>query len=184
MAKEWKCGPSPETLDEMELDVLTCQQTIDSLLSFSGQETYQFESVQLNDLILEAYEKCLQGQPTDNRVEVVRGLNPHLPPVLVDSKQMTQALFYLLRNAYRAMSAGGMLRITSRVVAKKVQVIVSDTGSGLSPEELRHIFDPFYRQPTGWIYPLPMPLFNGIWAAWRWKASRARHHFYPATSPG
>lgn len=147
--RETEATLDSKALGELERDVLNCRQTIDSLLSFSGQETFEFKQVQLNDLIEAAYVKSGRSQPADNHVEVVRGLDPNLPPVWVDSKQMEQALFYLLRNAYGAMPTGGTLRIVSRSVAKKVQVIVSDTGPGLSPEDMRHIFDPFYRQAHG-----------------------------------
>jgi signal transduction histidine kinase len=57
---------------------------------------------------------------------------------------MEQALFYLIRRAYEAMPQGGALRIISRTVGSQVQLIVSDTGQGIAPEDMRHIFDPFY----------------------------------------
>jgi len=57
---------------------------------------------------------------------------------------MEQALVQLIRNACDAIHLGGTLRLITRSVGSEVQIIVADTGPGLSPEQLRHIFDPFY----------------------------------------
>jgi signal transduction histidine kinase len=43
------------------------------------------------------------------------------------------------------MGAGGTLRITTRSVGTDIQIIFNDSGRGLSNEDIRHIFDPFYK---------------------------------------
>jgi signal transduction histidine kinase/DNA-binding response OmpR family regulator len=138
---------TPENLDltsSIEREVVLCRQTVDSLLDFSGQPNYEFQKVSLNEITETAWSKYTREHNPDSTVEVVRGFDPQLPTVTADGQQLEQALFYLVRNAYRSMPSGGTLRITSRVVGSKVQLIFSDTGQGLSPKDLRHIFDPFY----------------------------------------
>ena len=98
----------------------------------------------LNDVIEMAWSKYSHENNVNHNIKFVRGFDPHLPHVSVDPQQMEQAFFYLIRNAYEAMPQGGTLRITSRAVGPEVQVIVSDTGQGISQEDMRHIFDPFY----------------------------------------
>jgi signal transduction histidine kinase len=133
-----------EFLSTLEQEALHCQKIIQSLLDFSGQSNYKPSPTNLNDVIEMAWSKYSNENRVNHTIKFVRGFDPHLPHVSVDSQQMEQAIFYLIRNAYEAMPQGGALRIISRAVGPEVQVIVSDTGRGISPEDMRHIFDPFY----------------------------------------
>lgn len=128
----------------LEQEALRCQEIIQSLLDFSGQRNYKPQPINLNDVIEQAWLRYSQENEVNQKVKFVRGFDPHLPHVIVDPQQMEQAIFYLIRNAHQAMPQGGALRITSRAVGSEVQFIVSDTGQGISPEDMRHIFDPFY----------------------------------------
>jgi signal transduction histidine kinase/DNA-binding response OmpR family regulator len=140
-------GDEPENsqvVATLEREALKCQQTVKSLLDFSGQQPYQFNEIYLNDVIEAAWTRYVHEQPANTNVEFVRGFDPRLPLILADSKQIEQALYYLIRYAYDSMPQGGALRITSRVVGPAIELIISDTGRGLVHEDLRHIFDPFY----------------------------------------
>jgi signal transduction histidine kinase/DNA-binding response OmpR family regulator len=133
-----------EFISTLEQEALRCQQIIQSLLDFSGQSNYKPSTTNLNDVIEMAWSKYSSENSVNHTIKFVRGFDPHLPDVSVDPQQMEQAIFYLIRNAYEAMPQGGALRIISRAVGPEVQVIVSDTGQGISPDDMRHIFDPFY----------------------------------------
>ncbi|MCB0190980.1 MAG: response regulator [Anaerolineae bacterium] len=140
--------PSPKNLQiisAIERDTLHCQQTVDSLLDFSNTQSYQSDEVDLNEILEAAWSRYAnEHAETGHLVDFVRGFDPQLPLIFADGKQLKQALFYLIRYAYLNMSQGGTLRITNRVVGPHVQIIISDTGEGLSKDDLRHIFDPFY----------------------------------------
>jgi signal transduction histidine kinase/DNA-binding response OmpR family regulator len=131
------------SLEAVERETLRCQDTVQSLLDFAGQTPPKTQPVAINDLIEVAWRKVEDDLPI-HRVELVRGFDPHLPLVQADPMQMEQALYQLIRNACEAMRFGGTLRLITRSVGSEVQLIVADTGQGLSPEQLRHIFDPFY----------------------------------------
>jgi signal transduction histidine kinase/DNA-binding response OmpR family regulator len=139
---------SPESTDllaSIERDILHCRQTIDSLLHFSGQQEYRFQEVYLNDIIETAWSRVANEYDVPEDINVVRGLEPQLPLVMADAKLMEQAVHHLIRNTVLSMSSGGALHIISRAVGGKVQMIISNSGTGLSPEDVQHIFDPFYR---------------------------------------
>jgi signal transduction histidine kinase len=91
-----------------------------------------------------AWVRYTEENNTNDGIEFIRGFDPNLPPAMVDSQHLEQAVYNLIRNAYKAMPDGGTLRITSRAVGPEVQIIVSDSGQGIAPEDMRHIFDPFY----------------------------------------
>ena len=79
----------------------------------------------------------------------------------MDGKQIQQALFYLIRNAYQSMPHGGTLRVTSRAVGYDVQIIISDSGSGIAQEDMRHIFEPFY-QPNNQPHNLDLSITRAV----------------------
>jgi two-component system sensor histidine kinase BaeS len=68
-----------------------------------------------------------------------------LPMVNVDVERMSQVLDNLIQNAFRYTPNGGEVWLGSRVVADQVEITVSDNGKGISPEDLPHVFDRFYR---------------------------------------
>jgi two-component system sensor histidine kinase HydH len=81
-----------------------------------------------------------------------------LPPVRGDAEQLRQVLLNLIKNAAQAMDGGGVLTLRTRLLPEEsasggpdqVEIAVSDTGRGLSEEERRGIFVPFFTtKPKG-----------------------------------
>ena len=94
-----------------------------------------------------------------------RGLTLHLStgareePVYVrgDADRLRQLILALVENALRYTSAGGQVQVETRVAHGRrwllghhrvAQLIVTDTGRGIAPEDLAYIFEPFYRAPS------------------------------------
>ena len=78
-----------------------------------------------------------------------------LPKLLIDPARIKQAITNLLTNAIRHTPANGMISISiesrdksERFGAEHILISVSDTGEGIPPEHLPHIFDRFYRAKT------------------------------------
>lgn len=80
-------------------------------------------------------------------VALNRDLRP-AGPVTVDSERIGQVLGNLLDNALRHTPAGGTVTVACRRVDHWVQYTVADTGAGIPPEHLPHLFDRFYRADT------------------------------------
>lgn len=152
---------SHQLVSTLERDALRCQQIIQSLLDFSGRQQAQPQSANVNEVIEAAWSRYQREYNFENNVQFVRGFDPHLPAVLVDRQQMEQALFYLIRNAYETMPQGGTLRIISRAVGPEVQIIMSDTGRGIAPEDMHHIFDPFY-ETADYAYGLGLSVAHAV----------------------
>jgi len=78
-------------------------------------------------------------------ITVQNEIAPTTPFVLADSDRITQVLLNLLDNARRHTPAGGKLTVGARPAGKMLTVYVSDTGTGIDPADLPHIFERFYR---------------------------------------
>jgi signal transduction histidine kinase len=76
-------------------------------------------------------------------------LEPDLPRVVVHPDAIQQVLANLVDNGIDAMPDGGLLRVTTRTDADAVEMVVEDTGSGISEENLPHIFEAFYTTKPG-----------------------------------
>jgi signal transduction histidine kinase len=69
----------------------------------------------------------------------------HMPLALADADRVQQVLANLLANARKFSPRGGPIRLASRVADDRVEVSVEDSGVGIPPESLEHVFDKFYR---------------------------------------
>ncbi|HEV2149987.1 MAG TPA: ATP-binding protein [Longimicrobiaceae bacterium] len=85
----------------------------------------------------------------DRGVKVEAWLERRLPPVVAHPDAIQQVLANLVNNAMDAMPGGGVLRVSTRVDADAVEVSVEDTGSGITEEQLPHIFEAFYTTKPG-----------------------------------
>jgi signal transduction histidine kinase len=86
----------------------------------------------------------LYAESVEN-IQIEESLALNLPPLSLDSEQITQALENLIQNAIEATSDGGTLNISTQLVnEEKIRIKIQDTGIGMSPETLVQIFEPYY----------------------------------------
>lgn len=82
------------------------------------------------------------------RIRVVRDYG-ELPPVLCRPHQLNQVWLNLLINACQAISGQGTITIRTRTEADRVEVAISDTGNGMSPDHQERIFQPGFTTKDG-----------------------------------
>jgi signal transduction histidine kinase len=135
-----------ESTTTLLAEVENLKKIIGRFSDFSRMPAPQFETVQLNDVVnkvMRAFEAQLSAADSpkiDGRVE----LSPELPPVSADPEQIERVLRNLVLNALDAMPSGGTLTVRTGSNDGKVQLDVSDTGAGLTPEECQRLFTPYY----------------------------------------
>lgn len=100
-------------------------------------------------------------------------------PVNADPDRITQVLINLLGNALTHTPDGGKVSVASGTQAETAWVTVSDTGSGISAEDLKRIFERFYRIPNP-----QHPAGRGIGLTIARSTARAHGGEVTATSPG
>jgi two-component system NtrC family sensor kinase len=109
------------------------------------------ESTDVNTL-LEKVLMLSKKQCEDRRVEVVWKAADGLPPLLLAPDRMRQVFLNLVLNAVDAMPDGGQLQVTTSRTGQPAGILVTftDSGVGVAPDILPHIFDPFYStKPEG-----------------------------------
>ena len=89
--------------------------------------------------------RVFQAQLQENgRIAVHLQLDADLPEISADPDLLHRALSNLVLNAIDAMAQGGELTIRTQTFSDGVELSVSDTGSGLTPEECERLFTPYY----------------------------------------
>ena len=101
------------------------------------------------NVLLERAVSMLQPLCDEKSLTVHLDLARDLPKVSIDIDRINQVIYNLLNNAIRYIEAGCMITVSTQVVTVQgrpyVQVQIADTGSGIAPEDLQHIFQYFYR---------------------------------------
>jgi len=110
----------------------------------AGQLTLLKIPTDLGGLIEQAA-TMFQVQAQEKGVTVVADAPEDLPPVNVDPERIAQVLRNLVSNAIAHTPAGGAVTLAVHADDREVTVTVSDTGVGIAPEHLAHVFDRFYR---------------------------------------
>ncbi len=115
---------------------------------FSKMPQPQRQPTQVNDVVgsvLRVFHAQLQGNDqAKNRITVHTELAEALPEISADPDLLHRALQNLVLNAIDAMPQGGKLTIRTTAVGDRIEISVSDTGSGLTQEECGRLFTPYY----------------------------------------
>jgi signal transduction histidine kinase len=124
---------------------------IDDVLDLSRIEAGRLDlTAEPVDLTAVVAEVTAQMAPLASRkgLDVVVDPAPGLPAVRADPLRVRQILLNLVGNAVKFTEAGSV-RVTSRATEDGVEVAVTDTGIGIAPEVLPHVFDEFRQADTG-----------------------------------
>ncbi|MCL2345896.1 MAG: ATP-binding protein [Desulfobulbus sp.] len=77
-------------------------------------------------------------------IEQIEDYAPESPQVHADPSELRMMIFNVVQNAHHAMPEGGRVELRSRVEERMALIEIADTGVGIAPENLAHIFQPFY----------------------------------------
>jgi PAS domain S-box-containing protein len=150
-------SPVAERLEDAERSTLRARSLTQQLLTFSKGGAPVKKTTRLNEFIRDSAGFALRG----SNVRCQLDLPEDLWPVEADDRQMDQVIHHLVRNAVQAMPEGGTVHIRgeNRVLApdtapplaagRYVRISVQDHGTGIPPEHLPRVFDPYFTTKRG-----------------------------------
>lgn len=120
---------------------------LNHILTYTDEEAVALKELDLREVMEESL-SMLAGILEKGGIQLAKEFGDHLPHVRGDYYQLKQAFFNLISNACESMNGHGRLSIRihpfDRNGSSFVRVEVEDTGKGIDPEALHHIFNPFY----------------------------------------
>ncbi|MGD0885971.1 MAG: ATP-binding protein [Thermodesulfovibrionales bacterium] len=134
-----------ELMEKVEGETERIEEIVKNLLDFSKPKEANLRKTDINAVIQKTL-KLVQNMLNVSNIETLLNLGREVSPVFVDEHQIQQVLVNLIVNAIQAMPSRGELSIETRKSKKRdfVEIVVKDTGKGIPPEFLPHIFDPFF----------------------------------------
>jgi len=155
---------SYEFIQIIEKQVKVCRRIVADLLSFSRLSEGHKELLDVNQTIREIIQ-LVEHIFQQSWVTIDVALQPDLPAIVGDREKLQQVWLNLLNNAFEAIGQGGIIWVRSNLCPSGHHILVSvaDTGSGISPDDLPRIFDPFFStKPPGIGTGLGLAVSYGI----------------------
>jgi len=134
-----------ETLVTINAQAERIRKLVDRLLKFARQTPPRLDIININDVIESALSFVSYHKISLSNIELEKHMMQDLPPIKGDLNQLQEVFVNLFINAYQAMAQGGKLSIRTSVSPHRfIEIVISDTGPGISSKNLKNVFMPFF----------------------------------------
>jgi signal transduction histidine kinase len=172
-----------EAVADIDEETTRLNNLVSDVLDFAKAIRFDLASTNLNDVCRASAAAAWAGHDTS---EVQLELDPEMPIAVTDAERMRTALVNILTNARHAVHAAASARgtgdapgrgggvavatrpgviVKTRYAAGRVAITIQDFGTGITPEDLVHIFDPYFttrRKGTGLGLPIAKNIIEGL----------------------
>ncbi|MBT3391654.1 MAG: HAMP domain-containing protein [Chloroflexi bacterium] len=136
--------PKREDLKVIIQETARCKNIVADLLNFSRQQELLTQDVYIPALV-EQVLTSIYHQPAFEGIKIIQDFDAQIPAIQADPAQLQQVFINLLSNAADAIDGEGQIEISAQPTnGQWIEIKVSDSGCGISPEHLRKLFAPFF----------------------------------------
>jgi two-component system phosphate regulon sensor histidine kinase PhoR len=127
------------------------EKVLQSTLSEKGRIQLEFEQIHLTECLDKVKnELSLKAEEKGGKIQLET--DEYIPPILADKNHFENLMFNLLDNAIKYSIESPLVYIYAHVEKGKIKISVSDNGIGMNPDQIKRIFQKFYRVPTGDVH--------------------------------
>jgi len=131
-------------LDNIDVAILRARGITRQLLDYGRKNPPQPVPCDLNQILDEVMGGFKEREFEVANIEIIRNYSPDLPKILVDPDQIRQVFLNLINNAGDAITGSGTITISTASDEKDLRVTVTDTGCGMTFDQTKKIFTPFF----------------------------------------
>ena len=124
-------------------EVRRVNEIIEQFLTLSRPFQLNLKASSLQDLLRNLI-ALFKEEASSQGINLQTEMRDELPLIKMDIEKLTQALINIMKNGMQAMEQGGILRIETHPFKDRVDVVISDSGSGISPDQMEKIFNYYY----------------------------------------
>jgi signal transduction histidine kinase len=148
----------PETSEEqrrelagvVQSETMRLSEMTTSFLDFarleSGRTKFNLSTFDLGELLTECA-GVIRLRTNELRLMLILDISQNLPPLEADRDKVKQVVLNLLSNAQKYNRPDGSIHISARLDGDRLGIEVKDTGRGIPPDEIPHLFEKFFRSP-------------------------------------
>ena len=184
-----------EAVKDIEDETRRINRIVADVLDFAKPLQFDLHETDLNEICRVSATAACAGsstsEPGEGSAAIVLDLDDSIPPTLTDGERLRMALVNLLTNARHAVElpastggdhlpakagshngaetwlppSGGRISLTTRRLGDRARIVVADRGVGIAPDDMAHIFDPYFttrRAGTGLGLPIARNIIEGL----------------------
>jgi len=136
-------GELSESLDVAREEIERLDTIIHQFLGAIRPARLNLAPENINQLVAESI-AFLENEIRDRDILVEQELRSDLPLLEIDRNQLKQAFYNIIKNAFQAMEQDGILRVRTDLEDDWLTIAFTDTGGGISPEQMSKIFEPYF----------------------------------------
>ena len=141
---QWTPQDIRNELDQIDAAVYRARDITQKLLKSARKTEPKWMRCDVNQLLEDVVSGVIEKEFEVSDIRLVRDYDPHLPKIFLDPEQMRQVLLNLVNNAGDAIRGQGTITLKTQCDSESVRVAITDTGIGMTGEQMERIFQPFF----------------------------------------
>lgn len=132
-----------EKMDNIKDEIKRLDRLIRNFLSYGRPHRFTFTPVPLPEIINNLFSR-MSDQAAQQTITMRVEAEANVPAILADAEHLKSCFSNIILNAHHAMPEGGQLAVNIRAAQDGVEIAFNDTGTGIAPDHLEKIFEPYF----------------------------------------